>query len=163
MVTLEPVAPGEVGLLQHLDLANRGSIQCLMTRDLGRVHEEGFEMLGRVAGAARPHADTCTVFTSDHGNQLGAHGLMFKGPYMYEESCRIPMLMSGPGIRSGHVESTVVSNIDLPPTLLELAGLIPPPVFDGDSLLPLKSCSATPVPPPCSAHSCRRPAGSSTR
>lgn len=93
--------------------------------------------IGRVMQAAGSVRDTVTVYTTDHGNQLGAHSLMFKGPYMYEESCRIPMLIGGPGIRAGHVEKAVVSNIDLPPTLLDLAGLEPPPVFDGASLHPL--------------------------
>ena len=95
--------------------------------------------IGRVMRATESHGPTHTLYTTDHGNQLGAHSLMFKGPFMYEESCRIPMMMRGPGIKAGHTESTVVSNIDLPPTLLELAGLPPPPIFDGDSLLPLIS------------------------
>ena len=93
--------------------------------------------IGRVMRATDTHGPTHAVYTTDHGNQLGAHSLMFKGPYMYEESCRIPMMMRGPGIKAGQTESTVVSNIDLAPTLLQLAGLNPPPVFDGDSLLPL--------------------------
>jgi len=46
--------------------------------------------IGRVMRAAAAHGPTCTVYTTDHGNQLGAHSLMFKGSFMYEESCRIP-------------------------------------------------------------------------
>lgn len=93
--------------------------------------------IGRVVRTAGSRGPTHIVCTTDHGNQLGAHSLMFKGPYMYEESCRIPLIMSGPGIQAGRVEKTVVSNIDLAPTFLELAGLTPPPVFDGNSLAPL--------------------------
>ncbi|HWV57222.1 MAG TPA: hypothetical protein VNZ57_07100 [Longimicrobiales bacterium] len=51
--TLEPVPPGAVGLLRHLDLANLGSVACVQTEDLGRALDDGgFELLGRVAGAA---------------------------------------------------------------------------------------------------------------
>ncbi len=50
-LTLEPVAPGERGLLRHLDLANVGSVAALQTEDLGVAVGDGFEVLGRVAGA----------------------------------------------------------------------------------------------------------------
>jgi hypothetical protein len=49
--TLQPVPDGEVGLLQHFDLANLGSVLAVQTEDLGRMSEEGFETLGRVEGA----------------------------------------------------------------------------------------------------------------
>lgn len=50
--TLEPVPPGQIGLLQHFDLANLFSVLAIQTEDLGREHEQGFETLGRVEGAA---------------------------------------------------------------------------------------------------------------
>jgi hypothetical protein len=49
--TLEPVAPGEPGLLRHFDLANVGSVCALQTEDLGIAVDGGFEVLGRVEGA----------------------------------------------------------------------------------------------------------------
>lgn len=50
--TLKRVAPGEVGILRHVDLANLHSVAALQTADLGVVHEDGaIELLGRVAGA----------------------------------------------------------------------------------------------------------------
>lgn len=49
--TLQPLPPGEVGLLQHFDLANIFSVCAIQTEDLGRVHEDGFELLGRAPGA----------------------------------------------------------------------------------------------------------------
>jgi len=48
---LQPVPAGEVGLLQHFDLANVGSVSAVLTEDLGRVVEDGFEVLGRSPGA----------------------------------------------------------------------------------------------------------------
>lgn len=50
--TLEPVAPGEVGILRHHDLANLGSVAAVQTEDLGRETEDGgFVVLGRASGA----------------------------------------------------------------------------------------------------------------
>ena len=49
--TLDPVRPGERGILRHLDLANVGSVSALQTEDLGVAVGEGFEVLGRVRGA----------------------------------------------------------------------------------------------------------------
>lgn len=49
--TLRPVAPGSPGLLQHLDLANIGSVSAVLTEDMGRAVDDGFVVLGRSAGA----------------------------------------------------------------------------------------------------------------
>jgi acyl-protein synthetase LuxE len=49
--TLAPVAEGETGILQHFDLANLYSVLAVQTEDLGRVHIDGFELLGRAPGA----------------------------------------------------------------------------------------------------------------
>lgn len=49
--TLEPLPPGEVGILRHYDLANLGSVLGVQTEDLGRLVDGGFELLGRAAGA----------------------------------------------------------------------------------------------------------------
>lgn len=49
--TLDPLPPGEVGLLLHYDLANRASVMAVLTEDLGRACGEGFELRGRVQGS----------------------------------------------------------------------------------------------------------------
>ncbi|HID06070.1 MAG TPA: hypothetical protein EYP10_02870 [Armatimonadetes bacterium] len=49
--TLEEVADGEVGVLRHYDLANRGSVMVIQTDDMGRKCENGFILLGRAPGA----------------------------------------------------------------------------------------------------------------
>ena len=46
------VADGAEGILKHLDLVNRGSVCCLLTGDRGRRVRDGFEVVGRAAGAA---------------------------------------------------------------------------------------------------------------
>ena len=50
-LTLEPVPPGEVGILSHVDLANLGSAMAVLTEDLGQMVEGGFRLRGRAAGA----------------------------------------------------------------------------------------------------------------
>ncbi|MDX2379247.1 MAG: sulfatase-like hydrolase/transferase [Acidimicrobiia bacterium] len=66
--------------------------------------------------------DTIVVFTSDHGDQLGAHGgLVEKWHVAYEESIRVPFVVRGPGIEPVDGD-TPTSHVDLLPTLLGLAG-----------------------------------------
>jgi uncharacterized sulfatase len=82
--------------------------------------------------------NTIIIFTSDHGDMLGAHRLSGKGPAMYEEITHIPLIIEQPGgPESGMVNPTLVSHIDLLPTMLELAGLDAPPILDGRSIVPL--------------------------
>jgi choline-sulfatase len=75
-------------------------------------------------GAAGRADDTLVVYTSDHGESAGAHGLWFKH-LMNEESVGVPLVVAGPGVPSGVSIDTPVSHIDLFPTLVEWAGLAP--------------------------------------
>ena len=65
--------------------------------------------------------NTIIVFTSDHGDQLGAHRMVGKS-VMYEESVRIPCFIKAPGVRGGHRVLAPWSHIDMTPTLLDLMG-----------------------------------------
>jgi arylsulfatase len=67
--------------------------------------------------------DTVVVFTSDHGDMMGAHGLMEKGHWLhYEEALRVPLLVRHPD--GGAARTTnLVSVCDIGPTLCELAGV----------------------------------------
>ena len=65
--------------------------------------------------------DTLLVFTSDHGEMAGAHGLFGKG-VMYEESLHVPLVVRAPGQAKGHRTKTCAATIDLLPTLLDFAG-----------------------------------------
>ena len=98
--------------------------------------------IGRVIDAVHALApeNTYIIFTSDHGAMMGAHQLHDKGPAMYEEIARIPFIIEQPGgAGAGTVNSTLVSHIDLLPTLLALARLDVPPIMAGRSLVPLLS------------------------
>ena len=66
--------------------------------------------------------DTIVVFTADHGDMLGSHGLDYEG-VPYEESVRIPLLLRYPRmIEAGQTNDLLVSSVDLMPTLLSFAG-----------------------------------------
>lgn len=89
--------------------------------------------------------NTIVVFTADHGNMLGERNRMFKG-VMYESSARVPFLLRAPGrVPGGKVNTAVVDNTTIMPTLLDLAGLPMPPAVQGKSLAPLLR-SAGPAP-----------------
>jgi arylsulfatase A-like enzyme len=82
---------------------------------------------------------TIVVFTSDNGYYLGEHGLSDKRSG-YDESMRIPLLVSGPPLgaaAASRVVDSLVLNLDLAPTLLELAGLPIPESLQGRSVEPL--------------------------
>ena len=81
---------------------------------------------------------TLIVFSSDHGEMLGDHGLLLKGPMMYEGAVRVPLLMRWPGVLpEGARRAELVSLVDLCATFLAAAGLPDLPASQGDSLLPL--------------------------
>ncbi|MFG1625268.1 sulfatase-like hydrolase/transferase [Kribbella sp. NPDC049227] len=82
--------------------------------------------------------NTIVVFTSDHGEMLGDHQLMLKGPMMYDCAVRVPLIVRWPGhLPAGERQSELVQWIDLAPTFLEAAGTSPLPRGQGTSLLPL--------------------------
>jgi uncharacterized sulfatase len=102
--------------------------------------------IGRAIEAIDTYApeDTYIFYTSDHGDMLGAHRLMSKGPAMYEEIVNIPFIVRPPRTASlgaspvlGVVDSTPVSHIDILPTMLDLSGAAVPALLDGRSLVPL--------------------------
>jgi arylsulfatase A-like enzyme len=84
---------------------------------------------------------TFVLFTSDNGFHLGSHRREHGKADPYDESIRVPFLVRGPGVAAGQRVDALVLNLDLAPTLLELAGLSPPDPIDGRSLVPLLSGS----------------------
>jgi arylsulfatase len=64
---------------------------------------------------------TIVVFTADHGEYMGAHGLLFKG-FHHDPVIRVPCVVAGPGIPSGHRSGRVIQALDLIRTVLERAG-----------------------------------------
>lgn len=80
-------------------------------------------------------ADTVFVFTSDNGYLLGEHRLMQAKVRGYEPSLRVPLLVTGPGLRDGSRRYDPITTVDLTATLLDIAGASAPRPADGVSLL----------------------------
>lgn len=83
------------------------------------------ENIGRVLAALEQAGlgdTTRVIYTSDHGDNLGARGMWGKST-MYEESAGVPMILAGPDVPRARVCATPVSLIDLHPTLLDAVGV----------------------------------------
>ena len=104
------------------------------------------EKIGRLLDTlrrCRMAEDTVVIFCADHGDMLGERGLWYKMSF-FDGSARIPLMISGPGLGEGRID-TPVSALDLVPTLADLAGIAldqDAVRLDGESLLPLAEGSA---------------------
>ncbi len=80
-------------------------------------------------------ADTLIIFTSDHGELLGDHGLLYKGCRFYEGLVHVPLIMSYKNkFKKGLRSKALVELVDIAPTLLETVGLEIPYYIQGKSL-----------------------------
>ncbi len=114
--TIRRVSAAYYGVCTYLD------------QQIGRVLDR-LETLGLVD-------TTRIIYTSDHGESLGARGLFGKFT-MYEEAAGIPFLMAGPDVPAGRVCRTPLSLVDCFPTVLEAVGAVPASVdadLPGESL-----------------------------
>ncbi|HEX6447380.1 MAG TPA: sulfatase [Streptosporangiales bacterium] len=93
--------------------------------------DEQVGRLMRALRALRRDDDTLTVFTSDHGDMLGAHGWMNK-QLPHEEAVHVPLVACWPdGLPAGVVRDGLLSSVDLAPTLLGMVGVPSPGAVDG--------------------------------
>ena len=103
------------------------------------------EALGRLLDALKSMGildNTIVVFTSDHGCHFKTRNPEYKRS-CHESSIRVPLAIRGPGFDGGGSLRQMVSLIDLPPTLLNAAGIEVPKTFQGRSILPLVSERST--------------------
>ena len=106
----------------------RGRLESLLAVD---------RMVGEIVSALRDEGEldsTYILFTSDNGYLLGEHGEMGKH-LVFEESIRVPLAIRGPGLPAGEKRSEPVQNIDLAPTITELAGVQAQRLMDGVPVL----------------------------
>ena len=95
-------------------------------REIGRV----LEAVERIA------PDALVIYTSDHGDMLWSHSLHGKGPVVYDEITRVPLIVRCPGmVPPGAVSPHPASHIDLAPTIMEALGLPLPRLLEGKSML----------------------------
>lgn len=89
--------------------------------------------------------NTIILFTSDHGEALGDHGLMYKGCRFYEGLVRVPLIFSWPGHFQQNLRSeALVELLDMSSTLLEATGVNSPDQIQGQSLMPILRGEAPP-------------------
>jgi arylsulfatase len=114
------------------------------TRDVDRSIDVVLDALEASGQADR----TVVVFTSDHGEMAGSHGLRQKGNLIYDENFHVPLVISHPDHPGGGQTDALGSAVDLAPTLLDIAGVEPAEVAErfpglrGRSLLPALSGEA---------------------
>ena len=79
--------------------------------------------------------NTLIIVTSDHGEEFLEHGRWGHGHDLYQEQLHVPLIITGPGIPGGVVDSTLAAQIDILPTVMGFAGLPTPPEVEGVNLL----------------------------
>jgi len=118
--------PGEAKL-RHT-IANYYGMISLIDHNVGRILSTLDEL--------QLSDNTLVVFTSDHGEWLGDHGLLLKGPMLYEGLLRVGCIVRGPGVRRGKIIDDPISTLDLSSTFCDYADLSMP---DGNHGVSLKS------------------------
>ncbi len=101
-----------------------------------RAVDEGVQQVINTLGAMGQLRNTYILFTSDNGFFYGEHRLTGGKFLAYEPSTHLPLLIRGPGIKPGSSTGELAANIDLAPTILELAGATADKSIDGRSLVP---------------------------
>ena len=107
------------------------------------LHRLADQSLGTVLSALEEsgrYDDTIVIFTSDHGDMCGGHGLRSKGPFVYNEIMNVPCYVKVPGTTApGSSSASLASHVDLAPTICALAGVDPAGIagLQGTDLSPL--------------------------
>lgn len=99
------------------------------------MDEQVGRILARCAALGLDPSNTVFIYTSDHGELLFDHGLIYKHNF-FESSVSVPLVLAGPGLPSGARSAAPASLVDLLPTLLDFASAPPPADTDGVSLRP---------------------------
>jgi N-acetylglucosamine-6-sulfatase len=101
-----------------------------------RAVDDGVKLIIDTLGSLQRLRNTYVIFTSDNGFFFGEHRLTGGKFLAYEPSTHLPFLIRGPGIRPGSESGELMANVDVAPTLLELAGVVPDKSIDGRSMVP---------------------------
>lgn len=126
----KPLTPADGG---EIDATYRAMRQSLLSV------EDAIESLMKTLDETGERSNTYVVLTSDNGWMRGEHRIPSEKYAPYEESIRVPLIVTGPDVPAGRVISRLTGLVDLAPTLLDLAGAAPSAIHasDGRSLVPL--------------------------
>ena len=130
------------GIAQRRDARTLQAAYCAM---IAQIDDAVARILQALTDSGQ-REDTIVLFTSDHGETLGDHGLIQKGCRFYEGLVRVPLVIAWPGggVARGLRSDALVELVDLAPTLLDLAGLPVPAHMQGRSLAPILRGAADP-------------------
>jgi len=148
----EPFAPGQKPSFNEADVSDKpgyvraipslnAAQKAIVKRDWRRMLESGrsidkaFQTIWLTLETSGQLANTYIIFASDNGYTWGEHRIMGK-VVPYRESIKSTMLIWGPGVAPG-LDHRIVTNADLLPTFMEIAGKAIPDWVDGRSLLPV--------------------------
>jgi len=126
------------GTLLKRDVSDVGKVELLKklyamhVREIDAYVQDFFSTLKKLEVLK----DSIVIITNDHGDEFNEHGGLSHDDKMYSELIDMPLLIYGIG-KSG-VCDALVSNVDIPPTIVHLFGLEPVEDFEGHSLLPLE-------------------------
>ena len=101
-----------------------------------RSVDEGVKEIVDTLGQLHRLRNTYVLFTSDNGFFYGEHRLIGGKFLSYEPATHLPLLIRGPGIEPGSSTGELTANIDIAPTILDLAGVEPDKSVDGRSMVP---------------------------
>ncbi len=116
-----------------------------------KLQQMADESLGTVLDALEDsgaYDDTIVIFTSDHGDMCGSHGLRSKGPFVYEEIMHVPCYVRVPGVtQAGSQSAALATHVDLASTICALGGVDPAtqPSLKGVDLSPVLADPSTSV------------------
>ena len=130
-------------VLLKRDVSNKATVELLRKLYCAHVREidDAVKDLFGILEKRNVLKDTYLILTTDHGDEFGDHGGLSHDGKMYSELVNIPLIIYDPGREKGEVCDTLVSTIDVSPTLVRLFGLNRVEAFEGQSLLPLDQYS----------------------
>ena len=132
-------SPGYVRDLPHFDAKEAHAISSLYRKRIRSLQalDRGVARLLRTLRATKQLDNTYVVFASDNGFHLGQHRMPAGKETPYETDIHVPLLVRGPGMRSGAHVTHLAGNTDLAPTFEAMVGVHTASFTDGRSLLPL--------------------------
>jgi len=127
-------------VLLKRDVSDRRIVETLKKLYCAHVREidDGVREFFAILEKCNVLKDSLIIITSDHGDEFGEHGGLSHDGKMYSELVNVPLIIYEPSREKAEVYDTLVSLLDIPPTIVYLFGLNQVDVFEGCSLLPLE-------------------------
>ena len=127
-------------VLLKRDVSNKDTVELLRKLYLARVRkiDQSVREFFGILRDANVLNDSVLIIVPDHGEEFAEHNGLSHDGKMYSELVNIPLIIFDPTLSEGKVCDKVVSNLDVPPTIIHLFGLEPVSKFQGHSLLPIE-------------------------